>query len=63
MQDTGNRGAAAAPSTEGAVRPSTVDGEPFIKNPIGFDFVMTEIAARNPIVRQALTRRAAGWTG
>ena len=48
---------------KGAVTPSTAGGAPMIKNPVGFDFVMGEIAERNPIVRQALALRAKGWTG
>lgn len=62
MQDKGNSEAAPALSNASAVQPSTVDGEPILRNPVGFDFVMTEIAARNPIVRQALARRATGRT-
>lgn len=63
MHETGERGAAPAPSTAGAVQPSAVDSKPILSNPVGFTHVITEIATRNPIVRQALARRAGGWAG
>ncbi len=46
----------------GAVQPSAIAGRPYITNPVGWDFVTSEIAERNPIVRHALTRRAQGLT-
>ena len=63
MHEQGEKGAAPAPSTAGAVAPSAVESRPILSNPAGFTFIIGEIAARNPTVQQALTRRAGGWTG
>ena len=52
----------ATPKT-GAVEPSATGNKPYVNNPVGFDFVIGEIAERNPIVRSALLRRGQGWTG
>lgn len=63
MHDTGTCRASQDTPNAGAVEPSAVGGKPILTNPVGFDLVMSEIAERNPIVRQALVRRARGWTG
>lgn len=63
MHDTGTYEASQDTPNAGAVEPSAVGSKPYITNPVGFDFVMGEIAERNPIVRAALLRRAEHWTG
>lgn len=63
MHDTGICQASQDPPSADAVGPSAVGSKPFLTNPVGFDFVMREIAERNPIVRQALIRRDQGRTG
>ena len=67
MHETGERGEAAAPPTApppaAGVRPSAAESHPIFTNPVGFTHVINEIAARNPIVRQALARRAGGRAG
>ena len=63
MHDRGTCETSQDTSNAGSVEPSAVDSKPFITNPVGFDFVMGEIADRNPIVRHALLRRAQDRTG
>lgn len=63
MHDRSTREASQNAPNAGAVEPSEASREPYIDNPVGFDFVLGEIGQRNPIVRQALVRRAEGWTG
>jgi len=63
MRNEGTGDASQDTPSAAAVEPSSTGDNPMIKNPVGFDFVMTEIAERNPIVRQALLRRAQDRTG
>ena len=63
MHDRGTCEASQNRPNSDGVEPSAVGGEPMITNPVGFDFVMREIAERNPIVRQALLRRGLDWSG
>lgn len=46
------------PPGKDTVEPSAAENGPYISNPVGYTFVMREIAERNPIVRHALMRRA-----
>ncbi len=63
MQLTGTPRAGPNAAATGSVEPSAAGNKPFLSNPVGFDRIMSEIAERNPIVRQALLRRAEGSTG
>lgn len=63
MHERGNSEASQDTPYAAAVEPSAVGSKPYITNPVGFDFVMGEIAERNPIVRRALLRRAQDRTG
>ncbi len=62
MHEQGERGRVSASSTAEVATPGAIGSEPLLSNPVGFRVVINEIAARNPIVRQAIARRAEGWT-
>ena len=63
MHDTDTTEVSQDTPNTGAVEPSAVRSKPFITNPVGYDFVLSEIAERNPIVRHALLRRAQNRSG
>ena len=58
MHGRGDKGAEPAAFNVRAAVPSAVDATLILGNPVGFTVIIGEIAARNPIVRQALARRA-----
>ena len=63
MDDTHTSQTSHDSPNAGAVQPNAAASGPMITNPVGWDFVMSDIAERNPIVRQALARRRQDWTG
>ena len=62
MEDTRASQTSQDTPNAGAVQPSSGASAPIITNPVGWDFVTSEIAERHPIVRQALARRGQGQT-
>jgi hypothetical protein len=63
MRDTDTTEVGQDTPSADAVEPSAAGSKPIITNPVGYDFVLGEIAERNPIVRHALLRRARNRTG